>query len=191
MPSPIAHGSIVMLAQPALGAAWRDSTKAQRVLISLMALFICGMPDLDIFIGLARTGDAFAEHGYQTHSVLISPVVGVGFAVLAAAIAPTFREKRSLFRAFLIGTALYALHVVMDYLTHDSRGVGVLWPLVPQRFASPVPLFVGVEHGEWWLWKQHVLTASTELVFAAGVWFIGRRMLRSRWYRGGPLRSDR
>ncbi|MGP1273475.1 MAG: metal-dependent hydrolase [Phycisphaerales bacterium] len=180
MPSPIAHGSMVMLAQPALGAAWRDSTTTQRVLISLMALFVCGMPDLDIFIGLARTGDAFADHGYQTHSLLIAPIVGVGFALLAGAMAPRFRKRRVRFRAFCVGTALYALHVVMDYLTHDSRGVGLLWPIVQQRFASPVALFVGVEHSEWWLWREHVLTVTTELAFAGLVWFMARRMRRAR-----------
>lgn len=180
-----------MLAQPLLGAAWRDSTKPQRVMISLMALVVCGMPDLDIVIGLARTGDAFADHGYQTHSLLIAPVVGVGFAILCGAIAPNFREARFHFRAFCMGTALYALHVIMDYLTHDSRGVGLFWPVVERRFASPVALFIGVEHGEWWRWKEHVLTVATELVFAAVVWFAARRLFCSRWYRKEAVWRDR
>ena len=188
MPSPIAHGSIVMLAQPAMGRAWRALPRSQQILTSLLMLFACGAPDLDIVVGLATTGDAFANHGYQSHSLLLAPAFGVLFAAVMALLAPSFRRGQLLAGSWLMGTALYALHVGMDYLTLDSRGVGLFWPVIPERFASPFGIFLGVEHGEWWLWREHVLTATSELGFAFVVWLIARVVRRRRSHAGTGAR---
>jgi membrane-bound metal-dependent hydrolase YbcI (DUF457 family) len=174
MPSPIAHGSLTMLALPALGSA--PSGRLRRVLLTGLVLFACVAPDMDILVGLLSTGDGFADHGHRSHSLLLAPGFGVMFAALARAIG----WRGTLVRAWAVGTLLYALHVVMDLLTIGSRGVGLLWPIVPERIASPFGVFVGVEHGEWWLWREHLLTLANESVFAGVIYAIARMLRRRR-----------
>ncbi|MEM9166221.1 MAG: metal-dependent hydrolase [Planctomycetota bacterium] len=180
MPSPIAHGSLTMLAQPALGPAYRRAEQHQQALLSFLALFACGAPDLDIFIGIVVDGDAFLNHGTWTHSLVLAPVFGVAFAIAAGFLCPLFKKTEHRMRAFAVGTSLYALHVGMDFITIGSRGVSLYWPFTAERVVPPFGVFTGVEHGDWTRWDKHLITVGTELAFAAVIWAIARRVNRSR-----------
>jgi membrane-bound metal-dependent hydrolase YbcI (DUF457 family) len=137
-----------------------------------MLLFASVAPDFDIVINLFRSGNAFAKHGSYSHSLLLAPIFGVLFA---CAIKCIYRQARP-GKVFMIGAGLYALHVMMDLLTHDSRGVSLLWPIMPERIACPAWLFVGVEHSNWKRLDMHLMTLITESVFAAAVYFISKHI---------------
>lgn len=173
MPSPIAHAALAIPAHALLAAPARGPVRGPMVW-ALLA-FACVAPDMDIPIEWVRTGDAFINHGSYSHSLLLAPAFGLLFLGAMKRISPGVRTGR----AFAIGTALYALHVTMDLLTAGSRGVSLLWPLVPDRLGSPIGLFVGVEHSDWARIDRHLMTVATEGVFALGVWAI-TRLVRKR-----------
>lgn len=174
MPSPIAHGSIAIAAHAALGA--RPVGVVRTLAVWGLLLFACVAPDMDIPIEWARTGDAFALHGTYSHSLLLAPAFGVLFTLAMRLIAPSVRTPRAL----AIGTALYALHVLMDLVTMGSRGVSLFWPLSDARIASPIAIFVGVEHSDWKRLDLHLLTLVTEGAFALVVWGLTRAVVKRR-----------
>ena len=142
----------------------------RKPIIWAMLIFASFAPDLDIIINLIRTGDGFQLHGAHSHSLLLAPVFGVLFLCAIKWIWPGAKPSR----VFMVGTGLYALHVIMDLLTMDSRGVALFWPIFPDRIASPVAIFVGVEHSDWKRIDLHALTLITETMFAALVFGISR-----------------
>jgi len=143
-----------------------DVRGSQSLMVWGLLAFAAVAPDVDIAISLIRTGRPFAEHGMYTHSLLLAPIFGVLFAGALRAITGNVR----LGRAVLIGTLLYALHVVMDLITVGSRGVSMFWPVVPGRITSPFGVFVGVEHSDWKRVDLHLLTIGTEVAFGLIVW---------------------
>lgn len=173
MPSPIAHGSLAIPARAALGA---ETGGVRGLMVWGLLLFACVAPDVDIAISWARTGRPFAEHGSYSHSLLLAPVFGVLFACAMRVISPGVRTGR----AVLVGTLLYALHVMMDLVTMGSRGVSLFWPIVPERIASPFGIFVGVEHSDWKRVDLHLLTIVTELVFGLVVCAVTKAVVRKR-----------
>ncbi len=156
MPSPIAHASLALLATPAL------DRRATLRLWALVAAFLL-LPDADIAVGLIASGDGFASHGSWSHSFLLAPIAGVAFALIVRRIADIPAK-----RAFFAGTALYASHVALDALTL-GRGVGMLWPIVPERIESPIHIFSGVRHSEPGNIAAHLRTIAEESVFALWV----------------------
>lgn len=163
MPSPIAHGSLAIPARALLGV---DVRGFRNMMVWGLLVFAAVAPDVDIAISLVRTGRPFAEHGMYTHSLLLAPAFGVLFAGAIRLISPQMRMGR----AILIGTLLYASHVLMDLITVGSRGVSIFWPLAPERIASPFGVFVGVEHSDWKRVDLHLLTIGTEVAFGLVVW---------------------
>lgn len=173
MPSPIAHGSLVVPACAALGA----ETRGLRGLMAFgLVLFATVAPDMDIPISWARTGKPFLEHGSYSHSLLLAPIFGVLFACAMKLISPNVRAVR----AFAVGALLYALHVVMDLLVIDSRGVSMFWPIVPGRIASPYGIFAGVEYSDWRRWDLHLLMLANEVLFGLVVWGVTAIVIRRR-----------
>ncbi|MEL6797708.1 MAG: metal-dependent hydrolase [Planctomycetota bacterium] len=181
MPSPIAHAAVALLAAPALGECPTAEPRWRTLAVMLLVVFACGAPDLDIIAGWLLIQDGFTYHGAYSHSLLLAPVFGLPFAVALRWLRPDL----SLSRSFLVGTLLYAAHVVLDTLIHDTRGVSLLWPLLPDRYASPIIIFVGVEYGEWWRWDMHLLTVLNESAFAVLVLWFSKLVFRSRSQPGG------
>lgn len=148
-------------------------------------LFALLAPDFDIALGLLLGYGPFELHGGAMHSLFLAPVFGVLWA--AATRVVVFRglsteQTQSPFRwttLWVLGTAAYAAHVGMDWLT-PGRGVGLFWPINDLRWGSPIKLFVGVEHSNWRDWGHHVLTLGTEGAFAFAVWLIGIWVARQR-----------
>lgn len=178
MPSPIAHVALAVPARAVLGV---ESRGVRGLAVWGLLMFACVAPDMDIPIEWARTGDAFALHGSYSHSLLIAPVFGAVFAGAMRLVAPGARWWRALW----VGTGLYALHVLMDLVTAGSRGVSLLWPVVPGRIGTPVGIFVGVEHSDWKRVDKHLLTIVTEGAFALVVWAVTRVVVRRRARRVG------
>ncbi len=174
MPSPIAHCSLAIPARAALGD--RDQGALRGLAVWGLLLFACVAPDMDIAISWYRTGKPFAEHGMYTHSLLLAPIFGVLFGGAIRLISPGVRLRR----AVLVGTLLYALHVLMDLITFGSRGVSMFWPIAPERIASPFGVFAGVEHSDWKRVDLHLLTIGTESVFGVMVWAITRAVRKRR-----------
>ncbi len=182
MPSPLAHASIALLAAPALGGRAPAEPRWRAWAVALLVVFACGAPDLDIIAGWLLIGDGFTYHGAYSHSLVLAPVFGVPFALALRVLRP----RIAFGRGFTLGTLLYAAHVVMDTLIFGTRGVALLWPLLPDRFASPVVVFVGVEYSEWWRWDLHLLALLNEGSFAVIVLWLSR-VVRSRRARFGSL----
>lgn len=180
MPSPIAHASVALFGPAALGARPTDEPRWRTWAVALLMVFACGAPDLDVFAGWLIIGDAFKHHGAYSHSLLLAPVFGVGFALVLRALRPS----ATLARSWMLGAALYAAHVLMDALIYDTRGVGLFWPLLPDRFASPLVIFVGLEYSEWWRWDQHLLTIANEVAFGVLVLWFSRQLRRPRALEG-------
>lgn len=180
MPSPIAHGSLAIPARALLGAEARGVLGVRGLLVWGLLLFASVAPDMDIALSWYRTGKPFAEHGSYTHSLLLAPVFGVVFALMLRVVAP----RVHFWRAMLAGTGLYGLHVVMDLVTMGSRGVSMLWPVMPGRIAVPFGVFVGVEHSDWKRVDLHLLTIGTEAAFALAVWGVTRAARKRRSARG-------
>lgn len=161
MPSPIAHGSLVFVADALLG---QDKPRdIRKPIIWAMLLFASVAPDFDIALNWISSGEPFAGHGSYSHSLLLAPLFGVLFV---CAMKIVWREAKP-GRVFAIGTGLYAAHVLMDLVTHDSRGVALLWPIIPDRIASPIGIFTGVNHSDWSRFDLHLITLITETLFAA------------------------
>lgn len=180
MPSPIAHGSLTIPARALLGAEARGVRGVRGLVVWGMLLFASVAPDVDIALSWYRTGRPFAEHGSYTHSLLLAPVFGVVFALALRLVVP----GAGFWRAVLVGTGLYGLHVVMDLVTMGSRGVSMFWPVVPGRIVSPIGVFVGVEHSDWKRVDLHLLTIGTESAFALAVWAVTRAARKRRGARG-------
>ncbi len=177
MPSPIAHGSLAIPARAAMGTPAKG---VRGVLVFGLLLFACVAPDMDIAISWYRTGRPFAEHGSYTHSLLLAPVFGVLFACAIKLISSNARAGR----AVLIGSLLYASHVVMDLMTMGSRGVAMFWPIYPERIASPMGIFVGVEYSDLERYDLHLMMLANEVLFGLVVWgvtaLVTRRNRRGR-----------
>lgn len=180
MPSPIAHGSLAFLAWPALRGhdpaalpLWR------RAALLVLLVGALGAPDLDILIDPLLGNRWFANHGGPTHSL----AAGVAFAFLFTA-AARILVPAPLLRLWLVGLLAYWSHIVLDACTF-GRGVMMLWPFTGERFATPIPLFVGVRHSDWGDWPGHLITLSTESAFAVLVWLIAART-RRRVVRSAP-----
>ncbi|HED54796.1 MAG TPA: metal-dependent hydrolase [Phycisphaerales bacterium] len=181
MPSPIAHGS---LALPAWLLMQRGVlppiSKIRRAVLVLWLLFATVAPDADIAISWVRTGDPFRDHGSYAHSLLIAPIFGVLFAGIWIMV----QRGTDVRRAWAVGTSLYALHIVMDWMTIGSRGVAMFWPVLSDRFVAPFGIFAGVEHSQWQRWDLHLIMLANETLFLLGVWCL-TTLIRRRYAQQG------
>lgn len=175
MPSPIAHGSMTAFSELVLGK--KPTRDLRGILVWGLILFASVAPDFDIPINmLIDEGRAFRLHGSYSHSLLLAPLFGLGFALVLSFIWKD-ADKR---RVFALGTGLYAIHVLMDLVTMDSRGVSLFWPIFPERIACPIGIFVGVEHSDYWRMDLHLLTLVTEGVYAVIMFSLSRYLLLLR-----------
>jgi len=141
--------------------------RRDRVAFYGLLLTALWLPDVDLALRIAL-GRSVIDHGTITHSI---PALAL-FATLFAVIAKRLCAIRFGARGWwLIGATAYGSHLIMDTLT-EGRGVMLLWPLWPQRIASPWPVFWGAHHSQPYAWHLHAVTLGTELVFVALVWLI-------------------
>jgi membrane-bound metal-dependent hydrolase YbcI (DUF457 family) len=170
MPSPLAHLSLVFLYDAILrpsGSTRLTSRERTRLLAGLLVCAIA--PDFDLLLGVC-TGEGFGEyHNGFTHSLPLSIVFGAVFAAYGRRVSPL--RFRTL---FLLGASAYASHVLMDAFVWMGRGVQICWPISDWRWASPVPMFLGVRHSVNAPHWVHAATVGTELILAVGFFLIRR-----------------
>lgn len=181
MPSPIAHCSLALALWPPLRRRLAPVPRWRRGLLLLGLLGALVAPDLDILLDPLLGRAWFESHGGAMHSLAAGLIFGVLFALAGRVVAPL--RLRDL---WAVGAAAYCSHVLLDACTR-GRGVALLWPFSPERFALPVPLFIGVHHGagERGRWDLHALMVISELAFAGLVW------LAVRWARRRAAATQR
>jgi membrane-bound metal-dependent hydrolase YbcI (DUF457 family) len=170
MPSPLAHvaaGYVVyrVAVRAAGDQPWAPSRG--RLFVSVAALSL--LPDLDSVLGIVM-GDFGRYHNNLSHSVFMALVT----ALSVGAVARYATRGRFMFWFSLV-FACYGLHVLMDYFTW-SRGVMVLWPMVPDRFSAPVVLFYGFHWSHGWVSPRHLWTFLTEAPVALAAVLTARRV---------------
>ncbi|MCB8981748.1 MAG: metal-dependent hydrolase [Ardenticatenaceae bacterium] len=163
MPSPIAHFAVGYAIYKVTQKRIRPFStafagiKPRRFL--LPALLISSiLPDLDFVPGLL-SGQFDRYHNMIAHSLIFGVIVA-----LIASAAIWLIQKTGFVSWFLLVSACYELHVIMDYFTL-GRGVMMFWPFSSVRYLPPFLLFYGVHRSEGWLSIQHVWTLVTELGF--------------------------
>jgi membrane-bound metal-dependent hydrolase YbcI (DUF457 family) len=197
MPSPLAHSAMGYLIyrmsrsgkpgrQPQPQSWVRDLLAPQLWLLVGLSI----LPDLDAIAGFLLN-DMAGFHNNGTHSLLIGLLV----ALLVAGTA-WWREKEGFFRWLVIAFAGYAMHVLMDAVTFDSRGVMLFWPLSQERFLAPFSLFYGVRWSDGLFSVAHLVTLATELVFTvlvvwvANLWDQKRGNMTLQWRSKHDLNAE-
>lgn len=185
MPSPLAHGSLVLLARPLLGPERTDRlTRHQRWALYGMVVFALWAPDLD-FLFLLLPEHPLLGHGKITHSLAAALLFTPLFVWICRGV---WRIDLSMRTLAMLGFACYLSHIVMDYFTAGG-GVMFAWPSSTERFASPVPLFFGAEHSQLLAWRLHLITLVTELAFVAVVWGVAIWIAQRRVVPAAPRPS--
>src|ERR1044071_694587 len=129
MPSPVGHSLMGYILYRATARAHEPS----RWTILALCLFAANAPDLDFLPGLVA-GEISRYHHGPSHSFV--------FAVLFGILAATLFRKR--LNAFLLGSALYLSHVLLDYLIKDPSpplGVPLFWPFSNEYYMSPLTVY--------------------------------------------------
>jgi len=109
----------------------------------LFSVFAANAADLDFFPGLLA-GDMNVYHHAATHSFGAAAM----FALIVWAVARRFSQRAG--RIAVLGGLIYTSHVLVDYITEDSRspyGIPLFWPFSNEYYISPWTILGGVKHG--------------------------------------------
>ena len=180
MSSPIAHGSLMFAAWPAVRSRMDPClSRTRRALIGCAMLVGLMAPDADLVLGLWYPTRALSDyHNGPTHSLFVALAFALTFALVCRAVV------RLPWRFLcILGAALYGSHVILDWLTW-GRGVQMFWPITETRFKAPVSLLMGVRHSVGAPVTTHMLTVANDLVFGLAVWWV------SRWVWSRRARSN-
>jgi membrane-bound metal-dependent hydrolase YbcI (DUF457 family) len=170
MPSPIAHVAAGYVVYRLAGRSPAGQAAVpSRGLLFAAAAILSLLPDVDSVVGILM-GDFGRYHNNLSHSVVMALVA----ALSIGAVARYVTGGRFMFWFGLV-FACYGLHVLMDFFTW-SRGVMVLWPLVPDRFTAPVVLFYGFHWSQGWVSPRHLWTFLTEAPVALAAVLTARRV---------------
>jgi inner membrane protein len=162
LPSPIAHTAagylIYHLTERKLPAYARRRVGRLPALLMVTTLFSM-LPDLDAVLGVV-SGDMGRFHNNGTHSL----VLGFCIALLVAGIMG-WKKPVEFLPWFTIILLSYESHVLMDFFTHEGRGVMLFWPLSSNRYDTTVTLFYGVRWSQGWFTISHLWTIISEFFF--------------------------
>lgn len=125
MPLPVAHG----LVGASVVAALRPSAEPGRWKWLALGAFLGIAPDFDFALNLLRISRGGWHHGF-THSIPFALVVGL------VAILVLRQWKVS---SFLVVTAAYVSHTLLDFMLTESRGVALWWPFTNHRYRLRLP----------------------------------------------------
>ncbi len=153
MPSPVGH------ALGGIAAAWGVLPRRDLAGTAIIAAFALA-PDLDLLAG---------EHRGISHSVGAVVVAGLAAAIISR------RPRWGLAIALA-----WASHVVLDWLSHDTRppaGVMALWPFTREYYKAAVEIFPAVSRRYWLseFWGYNLKAAAVEVailgpVAAVAIW---------------------
>jgi membrane-bound metal-dependent hydrolase YbcI (DUF457 family) len=142
MALPIAHaaaGYLVHRAACRVPPGDRKSAGAWRR--AAVFMFVGNLPDFDFLVGFALGRPGMVHRGVS-HTVLAAVVFGVAAGAIA-----TWRGRERFARAALAFGAAYGSHLVLDWLTIDTRppaGGQFLWPFTDAYFIAPFPIFTEI-----------------------------------------------
>jgi membrane-bound metal-dependent hydrolase YbcI (DUF457 family) len=124
------------------------------------------------------------RHGGATHSLCAGLLLGLLFAVVCRI---RYGPSLPFGAALYIGIGCAWSHVLMDMATWGG-GVMLLWPFSEERYAV-MPLFYGARHSQLHAWRLHLITLTTELLFAGAIWMIARLCSKAA-YRKRHIQSE-
>ena len=125
MPLPIAHG----LLGATVVAALRPSSEPRTAKLLLTGALLAISPDFDYILNWLKIDYGGWHHGF-THSIPFAIVMGIVMIAI-------FRDWK--FRSYLVYTAAYVSHTLLDFLFTDSRGVALWWPFTNDRYKLSLP----------------------------------------------------
>ena len=102
--------------------------------LALSCIVLANAADLDFVPGIL-IGRANQFHHCAAHSLGAAVICG-----LLVSFAEKVWKKRATLKTFLVVTAAYASHVILDYFNDLHEGIPVFWPLTNARF--PVTLTI-------------------------------------------------
>lgn len=135
MALPIAHAAAGYLVHRATCDGRPANEAWQRAAVFM---FIGNLPDLDFLIGFALGFPGMVHRG-ASHTVLAAVLFGIAVGAFAR-----WRWGERFGPIALAFGAAYASHLIVDFLTIDSRppaGAQFLWPLSSAYFGTTVPVF--------------------------------------------------
>jgi membrane-bound metal-dependent hydrolase YbcI (DUF457 family) len=125
VPLPVAHGLI----GASVVAALRDSAQMGRWKWLAFGAFLGIAPDFDFALNWLRVSWGGWHHGF-THSIPFALVVGL-VTIIA------LRQWKV--RSFLVFSAAYVSHTLLDYMLTESRGVALWWLFKNYRYKLRLP----------------------------------------------------
>jgi len=158
MPSPLAHtmmGYVIYRIYRPRTPELASKRLGPIPLLLLLTTSLSMLPDLDSVAGVLM-GDFGRFHNNMTHSLLIGLVVALGVGFIG-----WLKPHYGFFRWFTITLLCYDLHVMMDFFT-VGRGVMAFWPLLSDRFLSPVIIFYGLHWSDGVFSIRHLWTLLSE-----------------------------
>src|SRR5262245_21599653 len=169
MPSPVGH------VLGGLAAAWPFvPTRDRRAALFLATVAIA--PDLDLIAG---------THRGASHSLGAAVIAGVVAAVVWSAFAAP-RLRRETLRVALAATLAWGSHVVLDWLSNDTRppvGVMAFWPFTHEYYKASIEIFPPVSRRYWesrfWLYNLRAVSAEI-LILGPVAWLVLARRRRAR-----------
>ncbi|MGH7449516.1 MAG: metal-dependent hydrolase [Longimicrobiales bacterium] len=133
MPTPAGHS----LAGLAVHLVAGTRPVSRPALVAACLVVLANLPDIDFVPGYL-IGQPREFHWGPTHSLFAAILAGLGFGLLAGRWLGGFRT------AFLLATAAYGSHIILDLLLGPavgSRGLQVLWPLSGTTYMAPWSVF--------------------------------------------------
>lgn len=155
MPLPLAHAlvgaTVATVLRPSQSPPWKTL---------LICAFIAVTPDFDYALNWLRISWGGWHHGF-THSIPFALLVGL-------IIITVLRDWKV--RSYLVFTAAYASHTLLDFLVTESRGVALWWPFTNYRYKArfPNPIDYSWSRASWFDTTVDVL----QLCFAELVIFL-------------------
>ena len=125
MALPLAHG----LLGATVAAALRPSSQSPAWKTLLIGALLAISPDADYILNWMRISYGGWHHGF-THSIPFALIVGL----LIIAVSKDWKV-----RSFILFTAAYASHTLLDFLITKSRGVALWWPFTDYRYKLRLP----------------------------------------------------
>ncbi len=137
MPLPVAHA----LVGASVVAALRPSTQSGNWRVLALGAFLGIAPDFDYALNWQRIWAGGWHHGF-THSIPFALMVGLLVIILL---------RQWSIRSYLVFSAAFVSHTLLDYMLTESRGVALWWPFTNRRykFRFPNPIDYSWSDNSW------------------------------------------
>jgi inner membrane protein len=165
VPSPVGH------ALAGIAVAWDVAPRRNRTAAAVLAA-IAIAPDLDLVLG---------AHREASHSVGAAAIVGVGAGLLWLVFVAPARPRDAL-RAALAAALAWGSHVLLDWLSNDTRpplGVMALWPFAHDYYKAAIEIFPPVSRRYWesrfWLYNLRAIVTELLILGPLAAFVLWRR----------------